>query len=306
MFAIIVNQILKMLLLLLLGYLCYRIGIIDQAGNRMLANLLLMVVNPILAVMSLQTEYSPRLVRGLLLTYLLAFLVHIGAILFTTVLIRSKDNPDCGIERFCSMYSNCGFIGIPLVQSVLGGEGVLYITAYMTVFNLFSWTHGLAIITGKASGKDLKKGLLSPMVIASCIGLILFFTQIRLPSVLADSLNYVAGMNTPLAMIIAGTSVAQSDLLGMLKQKRLYLVCAFKLLAIPALVLAALACFRIESTVAYTILIAAACPVAATGTAFTLRYQKNYRYCSELYAFSTVLSLVTIPLFIFAADHLII
>lgn len=305
MFLIIVNQILKMLLLLLLGYLCFKTKLIDQNGNKALANLLLMVVNPILAVTSLQMEYTPHLAKGLLIAYLLAFLTHCVAALLTTILIRKDDNPDCNIERFCCMYSNCGFIGIPLVQSILGSEGVLYLTAYMTMFNIFSWTHGVVIMTSSSSLKDLKKGLLSPMIFSCSIGLILFFGQIRLPGLLLDSMDYVAAMNTPLAMIIAGISVAQTDLLKMLHNKRLYLISFGKLLIMPALVLAVLALIHVDSTVAYTILVAAACPVAASGTAFALRFHKNYSYASELYAFTTIASLVTVPLFVYAAEHLL-
>ena len=79
MFVIIVNQILKMLLLLLLGCLCFRMRLIDENGSKVLANLLLMVVNPMLAIVSLQTEYSAHLAQGLLVAYLLAFLTHLVA-----------------------------------------------------------------------------------------------------------------------------------------------------------------------------------------------------------------------------------
>ena len=305
MFVIIVNQILKMLLLLLLGCLCFRMRLIDENGSKVLANLLLMVVNPMLAIVSLQTEYSAHLAQGLLVAYLLAFLTHLVAAILSTVLIRTTGNPDCGIDRFASMYSNCGFIGIPLVQSILGNEGVLYLTAYMTVFNFFSWTHGIMIMTGTFSLKELKKGLLSPMIFASILGVVFFFGRIHIPYLLLDSMNYVAGMNTPLAMMIAGISVAQTDLFGMLKNKKMYLISLLKLLVLPAIVLIGLAAAHLPSTVACTILVAAACPVAATGTAFALRFQKNYRYASELYAFTTIASLVTIPLLMFVAERIL-
>ena len=305
MFVIIVNQILKMLLLLLLGCLCFRMRLIDENGSKVLANLLLMVVNPMLAIVSLQTEYSAHLAQGLLVAYLLAFLTHLVAAVLSTVLIRTTGNPDCGIDRFASMYSNCGFIGIPLVPSILGNEGVLYLTAYMTVFNIFSWTHGMMVMTGNFSPKELLKGLLSPMILSSLLGLLLFFAEIRIPALLADSMNYVASMNTPLAMMIAGISVAQTDLFGMLKNKKMYLISLLKLLVLPAIVLIGLAAAHLPSTVACTILVAAACPVAATGTAFALRVQKNYRYASELDAFTTIASLVTIPLLMFVAERIL-
>lgn len=182
----------------------------------------------------------------------------------------------------------------------------MYLTAYMTVFNILSWTHGVALMTGKASVKDLKKGLLSPMIVASVLGLILFFARIRFPAVISDTLNYVSNMNTPLAMMVAGISVAQTDLLGMLRRKRLYLITAIKLLIMPLFTLALLLVFRVDSTVACTMLILSACPAATTGTAFALRFQKNYRYASEIYAFTTLCSLITIPIFVYAAERLLL
>lgn len=305
MFIIIINQILKMLLIMLVGYVCYRVGLVDQPGNKTLANLLLMVINPIVALMALQTEYRPELVSGLLTAYLLAIITHIIGVILSNILIKRTGNPDYSIERFSAMYSNCGFIGIPLVQSILGSEGVIYLTAYMTVFNIFSWTHGVVLMTGKASWKDLKKGLLSPMLIACIVGPILFFTHIRFPAVIGDSLNYIGAMNTPLAMLIAGISVAQTDFLSMFKKKRLYVITLIKLFVLPLIMLGILVLIRVNTTVAYTILVASACPVAATCTAFSLRFQKNYRYASEMYALSTLCSLISIPVLIYAAERLL-
>ncbi len=306
MFSIIITQIIKMLLLLLVGYACCRFRLIDQNGNKSMANLLLMVVNPILAITALQADYDPRLVKGLLTSFALALAAHLIGIALSTVLIRKTGNADYSIERFSAMYSNCGFMGIPLVQSILGSEGVLYLTAYITVFNLLSWTHGMILMTGNTSWKDLKKGLLSPMILASMIGLILFFTRIRFPALIGDTLDYIAGMNTPLAMIIAGVSVAQTNLPAIFRNKKLYLVSFLKLLLMPALVLAALLALRSDSVPACAILIAAACPAATTCTAFALRFQKNYRYASEIYAFTTLSSLATIPLFVYAAERLLV
>lgn len=302
MAILIINQILKMLIILLIGYFCYKLKLVDQHGNTIMANMLLMVINPLVAVMSLQIDYRPELMRGLLITYLLAFAAHAVAILVSQLLIRKTGNEEYSIERFSCVYSNCGFIGIPLIQSILGGEGVFYLTAYMTTFNILSWTHGVSLMTGTFSVKSLKKGLLSPMIIACAAGLLLFMLQIRLPSVPADAFNYVANMNTPLAMLIAGISVAQTDLIKMLKNPRIYLISALKLLVVPTLVLIMLILIPVERNIALTILIASACPVAATGTAFSLRFNKNYRYSSELYSFTTLASLVTIPVFVYAAE----
>ena len=155
MFILIFEQLVKMFFIMVLAFICYRIGLVDQNGNKNVSNLLLMVVNPILIITVYQTSYDPELVRGLLFAFAAAAVTHVLGILISGVLIRSGGGADTCIERFSAMYSNCGFIGIPLIGSVLGDTGIFYISAYMVIFNLFSWTHGVMLMEGKFSLKAL-------------------------------------------------------------------------------------------------------------------------------------------------------
>ena len=303
MFILIFEQLLKMFFIMLLAFICYKIKLVDQNGNRSISNLLLMVVNPLLIITVYQdTKYNPNMVRGLLLAFAAALAAHILGILISTFLIRPSSGPDCSIERFNSMYSNCGFIGIPLVNSILGSSGVFFITAYMVVFNLFTWTHGIILMEKKCSLKNMKEGILSPMFLSTLAAVALFFLRIRIPSVVLDSMNYVADMNTPLAMMVAGFSVAQSDLGKMLRNLRIYFISFIKLILIPVLMIAVLKLMSLPSEVATTILIGAACPAATTGTMMAIRYRQNYTYSSELFATTTVLSIITIPAVVFLAE----
>ena len=302
MFILIFEQLLKMFFIMVLAFVCYRIRLVDQNGNKTVSNLLLLVVNPILIITVYQTEYDPELVRGLLLAFAAAAATHILGIIISTLLIRPKAGADYCIERFNAMYSNCGFIGIPLINSVFGGNGVFYITAYMVAFNLFSWTHGVILMEKKCSLKNMKEGVLSPMFLSTIAAVVLFFLGIRIPSVVLDSMNYVADMNTPLAMMVAGFSVAQADLGKMLRNTRIYFVSFIKLILIPLLVIGVLKLMALPDAVAVTVLIGAACPAATTGTMMAIRYRQNYTYSSELFAMTTVLSVVTIPAVIFLSE----
>ncbi len=314
MFSIIFNQIVKMLLILILGIICARVGLIDEKFNSKLADLLLLVINPIVVFSSLQNDYQPEIARNLLIAYGIAVLLYVVMIPLSRLLIRKKGNENYEIERLCVIYANCGFIGIPLVQSILGKEGVLYLSAFITVFNVLLWTHGVSLLTGErivkkgdflGSAKSFLKSLCTPMIFACVFGLLFFVLQIRLPEIVTDTLDTVGNMNTPLAMIIAGAAVAEVSLKDMLKNVHVYINAAIRLLLMPAIIFVILLLLPVTSTVAYVALIAAACPTAAACTAFALRYKKNYAYTSELYAFSTVLSLVTIPLFIYIAERLL-
>lgn len=301
MFTLIFHQLLKMFLIMILAFICYRAKVINQEGNKNLSNLLLMVVNPCLVITTYQIDYDPRLVKGLLISFLAAFAAHIIAILIARLFISSANNPEYCLERFAAIYSNCGFIGIPLIYSILGSEGVFYITAYMTIFNLFTWTHGLILMEGRFSAAKLREGLLSPLVIATCIAMILFFFQLRIPETVLSSMGYVADMNTPLAMMIAGFSVAQADLKKIFGNLHIYRVLLLKLLIVPFAVMPLLVLTGIPSEIAYPMLIASACPTATTTTLLAIRYNKNYTYASEIFSVSTLLSMISIPFITYIA-----
>lgn len=305
MFILIFEQLLKMFFIMVLAFVCFKIGLVDQTGNKTVSNLLLLVVNPILIITVYQTKYDPALVRGLLLAFAAAAATHVLGILISTALIRPKIDTDYSIERFNAMYSNCGFIGIPLIGSVLGDTGVFYLSAYMVMFNLFSWTHGVILMEKRFSFKNLKEGLVSPMFIATLIAVLLFFLQLEIPSVLLDSMNYIADMNTPLAMMVAGFSVAQADLKKMCRNLRLYYASAIKLIIFPLCSIALLMLFRLPSVISMTILIAAACPSATTGTMMAIRYKQNYTYSSEIFSMTTIFAVITMPVLVLIAEQIL-
>ena len=302
MFILIFEQLVKMFFIMLLAILCYKIKLVNQEGNKTVSNLLLLVVNPLVIITTYQTDYKPELVRGLLISFGAAVLCHIVGIIATTLLIRPKGSPDANIERYNAMYSNCGFIGIPLISSVLGSNGVFFLSAYIVVFNLFSWTHGVVLMEKKFSWENVRKGLRAPMVTATIIAVLLLFFRIRFPDVVLDSMNYVADMNTPLAMMVAGFSVAQTDILKMCTKLRVYFSCFLKLVLIPVIMIFLLKIIPLPRDVAMTTLIACACPAATTGTMMAIRYRQNYTYSSEMFALSTILAVATIPLIVLLAE----
>ncbi len=303
--VIALNQILIMFLIMLLGFFCYKIKVINHETNRKLSDFLLLIVNPLLIFNSYQRDFNKELLLGLEISFVLAFVSHLVAMGAARLLIRGKNKQDISLERFSAIYSNCGFIGIPLINSLFGSEGVFYLTAYLTVFNVLIWTHGVVLMTGKKDMKAILKTLVSPTFIAIIAGLVLFLLNVRIPEVLYRSMDYVASMNTPLAMIIAGATMAQSQLKKVLLKVRIYLVVLMKQLVIPAILVLLFHKLPIDNMILTTTVIAAGCPVAATGMLFALRFNKNHLYASELYSVSTVTSLVTIPILMFFAGFLI-
>ena len=150
--------------------------------------------------------------------------------------------------------------------------------------------------------KLLKEGLRAPMVIGTVIAMILFFTQIHIPETFAASMQYIADMNTPLAMMVAGFSVANSDIKKICTNIQIYRIALTKLIIVPLVVLLFLWIAPFNADIAYPTLIASACP---TGTMMSIKFDKNAAYASEIFSFTTVLSIITIPLIIFIAGYLL-
>ena len=194
-------------------------------------------------------------------------------------------------------------MGIPLVGAMFGSEGVFYLTAVITALNLLVWTHGVLSFTG-GSGFTVKgffKALCSPSIIAVPLGLLCFLLRLRVPDVVYNALDYIAGMNTPLAMIVAGATVAQTNLLKVFAKPRTYYISLLKLIVAPLLIVLAFSLFHLPTIITLTVALAMAAPAGAMGTMFAIRYDRNAPYASEIFAATTILSALTLPLIVWVA-----
>lgn len=299
-----ISQIIIMFVLILVGIISYKIKLIDNETNKKLADIVLLLVNPMVIIMSYQRKFEATLLSGLLISFVLAIATHLICILLSMILLR-KRGADLSIERFAVIYSNCGFIGIPLVNGILGGEGVFYLTAYITIFNLVVWTHGMVSMSGKYNKKSIIKAILSPSVLSIFVGFLLFICHITLPEIIGKSISYIGDMNTPLAMMVAGVTIAQTNIFKVFVKIRALYISLFKLILIPIGMLMIFRFFNIPDIVILTSILACACPTAATINLFSIRYDKNYIYASELFAITTILSIITIPVVMLLAKLIV-
>ncbi|MGN1134293.1 MAG: AEC family transporter [Oscillospiraceae bacterium] len=294
-FGILISKrIIIMFIILIIGAVCYAKGLITKEGTKQLSNVELKVVNPLLIFMSYQKDYDSKMTHNLIWAFALSAISFAITIALSYLLVSKKSHGYI-VERFSVVYSNCGFIGIPLINGIFGSEGVLYLTAYVTFFNLLVWTHGLMSMKQKADFSSAVKAFKSLSVIAVFVGLLCYIFQLKLPSLPSQAFQYIADMNAPLAMLIAGATAAQSNILSVFKKPRNHLICMYKLLLVPIITFVIIRLFNVPTIVTATITIASACPVATTGIMFAITLDKDAEKCSELFTMSTLLSLITLP-----------
>ncbi|MHB8130833.1 MAG: AEC family transporter [Mobilitalea sp.] len=321
--GITINQILIIFIIIFIGVICYKIKLIDDVMNSKLSNILLMLINPMVIFVSYQRAFSLNLLEGLLISLLLATVTHVMSIIISCLLLKRKkrkkitidgivikkwiDNEDVEVERLSTVYANVGFMGIPLVNGIFGSEGVFYVTASITIFNIFLWTHGVIMMTGSSewSLKSMLKKLRSPSILAIVIGLTFFLLQIRVPKVMYEAFNHIASINTPFAMLIAGVTIGKTNILKLLTKFRVYYVTFIKLLLIPLLLMLIYSRFPINETVLITAIIMAAAPSAVTGTLFSIKYEKNSVLAAEIFTITTLLCAITIPLIVMLTGYII-
>ena len=306
MFIIICKQVIKMALMIGLGALCYRKKLISHEGSVTISNLLLLVITPALIITSFQLDYERRILYGMLAALLLSVISHVIGIVLCTLVLKKDPADHYVIERFSGVFSNCGFMGIPLINALFGAEGVIYLTVYIALFNTLTWTYGYGLMTGSHSLREMKGGLRSPVIFSIVIGILLFILRIRLPEIIFDTGSYIASMNTPAAMLLAGATLAESDLATALRNRGVYRVALLRLIIIPLLCLLAFMLLPVDPQIRCIILIATACPAATNSTLFALRFHKDYVYSSQIFALVTAFSLITIPLMVLVCEYAIL
>ena len=205
-------------------------------------------------------------------------------------------------ERFGVIYSNSAYMGIPLLLATVGPTGVFYSSAFMVAFNVMTWAQGATMLTGQRSLRQVLRALVTPVTFSILISLPMFFFRIRLPQPVGDAIGYLASLLTPLSMLVSGVFIAQTNLVQAFTSLRVYAVSALRLLVIPAITLFALWVLPIDGDLKLTMLILSAAPCATGTMLFASRFGGDVQRASGVFAVSTLLSIVTMPLLIIVAE----
>ena len=296
--SILLRQIAIMALLMAVGILLSRRGFLSPQGTKDLGAILLRIIIPCVIVKSYITTYSRERLLELALSAGLALVAFILAMGIAYLVYGKRRR----IENFAAAFCNAGFIGIPLAQAVIGDEGVFYMAASVALLNLFQWTYGVYIMTDRRDSISAKTIAKNPVVIAIVIGIALFLSRLPVPGIVTSTLGYIAGMNTPVAMILMGTYMAKLPWRKLL-DKRAYGCVLFRLVIIPAVVLLVFWALPISNqNVALAAYLAAATPVGANICVFAQQYDCDYEFSVVTVCLSTVLSIVTVPLMVSLAQ----
>lgn len=289
------QQVLILFILILVGFCMGKKKIIGDEAIGGMANMVLYIVTPAVIINAFRIPYEPSKLGGLALTALITIIVHVITISVVSLTVHHEDKSRECILKFSIVFSNCGYMALPLEQALLGSNGVFYGSAFVAIFNILLWTWGEGLMRGefKFTAKSL---ILNPGIMGTLIGFILFFASIPLPEFLGKPVEYIAALNTPIPMMIIGYQLSKSFVA--LKHPLEYICIAMRLVIIPLASLASFIFIGLKGDYVLSSFIAISAPVAAAGTMFAEKYNHDTGLSAALVSISTLLSILTMPLII--------
>lgn len=298
------QNVLTLFLLIVVGIFCQKGKVLNETTVKECVNLVLYFANPCIIIQSCAREFDPTMLRGFLLA-LVAALVHHGILIaIAHGVFRDKAEERRRLLRYALVFSNAGFMAIPLQKAILGDEGVFYCAAYVIIFNIFNWTYGVAEISGDKTQFSPKKLITNPGIIGVTIGMVVFLCQIPLPDLVLNGIGHMATLNTPLPMLIVGYYLAQTDLRAAMKDLRSHLCIFLRLIGAPLLAMFLLLLCGVRGTVLTSLMICISTPVATTTTMFATRYDRDPLLSVNLVSVSTLFSVITMPVMVALTNYL--
>ena len=292
------TQVFILFILISLGYFGGKIKMITENGVKSINEIMLYFVTPCVIINAFQREYDPLLLHNLLFSILASIISHAVCYLVGFALVRDKDEATRKVKRFAIAYSNCGFMGLPLIDALVGSEGVFYGAGYLMVFNILTWSYGQYTMGKSQGGFNLKKAFLNHGVIASVIGFIFFITSFKLPVLIIEPIKYLSALNTPLPMLIIGYTISSFALKENLNIKEEIVPIISRLIICPLIILGIYYAIGIRGTLLISSMIAVCAPVAAITAMFSIKYDGNVRLASKLVAVSSLFSIITMTLIV--------
>ena len=297
-------QVLTLFLFMSFGFVGGKKNIITQSGSKVLADVVLMFVTPCVIINSFRRPFNSGELKKLLLCFALILAIHIISILAAHLIFKGDDEKRKRVLRFATVFSNAGYMGLPLQEAVLGADGLFYGSIYVSVFNIVVWTYGVICMSGDKKLLSGKKVIFNPGILGTIVGFIIFVFSINIDGIIGDVVSGMSVLNTPLAMIVIGFYLSQNDIIKTFKDKTVYGVALLRLIVLPLIALLTLWLVGIRGPMLVAITIGASAPTAAATSMFATKFETDTNLSVNIVTLTTILSILTMPLIVAFAQTL--
>ena len=296
--------------IVVVGYIAGKWGYMGGTFDKKLSKVVIDITCPALILSSAMTGELPdrRYILPLLGISVLTYLLLTGvALLLPRFLTKKKD--DEGVIGFAMMFGNVGFMGYPIVASIIGHEAVFY-AAVLNVVNTFTvFTIGTMLVVGKNQStaaekemsrkKMLRKVLYSTPMLSAYLTMLIVALEIKdIPEFISQPLTMIGNITVPAALLIIGSSMSQLPLRALLGNGTIYATTLMRLAILPVGIHYLMTLLGFSSFVVGINTVVIAMPVATYGTILCLRHGKDTTLITEVTFITTLLAMISIPLLV--------
>lgn len=304
MFINVLTQVVILFILILIGFGLAKTRVLSDKSVSGMTDLVLILVTPCVIVKSFFREFNKSDLKDLLISFLLGVLLHLAFIVLSMLFLRDKNKDRQIVLQYAAVFSNCGFMAIPLQQALLGDNGVFLGSSFVAIFNAFVWSWGLLLMSGDKKTLKPLKIITRPAILALIIGLAVFLLSIPVPKIISEPVSMLAALNTPLPMIIIGFHLANSNVMKSFTDIKCIFTILLRLILYPAAAIVVMWLCGVKGNMLISQAICCSAPVAAVTTMFSSKYNRDTELSVNLVSLSTLLSLITMPVMILLAEKL--
>lgn len=297
------------------GFILRKTKLADNSFAKALSLFTLYVAQVSMILHGFIIDFNLNILKGVIQVFLLGLISHVVFYFLAKGLFKKAPDKIRRVLQFGVIFSNAGYMGIPVISDVFGEEYTIYATIYIIWFNVFAYSLGRLIYTNDKKYISVKKIFLNPAVIPITIGLVIFLTgagglflkATESGGILGEStkliyniITVLKNMVAPTSMMVIGARLADISFKGILKDKYMYPFVLLRLIVFPAamwVIMRLLFSFGIIThQVMSIVLILCSTPAAAITTIFAELYDGDSPYAGKLVALTTLLSVATMPI----------
>ncbi len=292
------SRLIVLFIYIVIGFIAAKVGKVDADVVKKVNTVLLYIGQPamiISSVLDTQLDMSFADVGGVFLLALVMQLILLGiAYIFTPVYVR--DRSQRGLFKFMTAFGNTGFMGFPVITALFGEDAIFIAAIFLIPFFLASYSIGIIQIKGRQGEGKLSFGfLLNPAIVATVVGVVLFFLRLPIPGEIMDACSGLAGILIPLSMVAIGANIGMRKISELWADWRMYVLSLIKLIVCPVLMFFVCRLFVSNEVYLGIMVVSAAMPCAVLASMFATEYGTHIHEASRGVFITTLLSLFTIP-----------
>lgn len=293
------NQIAYLFLLIFIGYIIIKIGVITKNSDTVLSRMENYLFIPALVLSTFMSNFNVEKIKFYGEFFLVGFILCLVGIILAIILskIFFKDKK---IYAYGMAFSNFAFMGNAVALAIFPDLFTEYLI-FVLPFWIFAYLWGVPYILSeeqneKITIKQRLKAFINPMIISVFVGVLFGLINLNVPSFINKSITTLGSLMTPIAMIITGMTIAKIDVLKMLKKFSIYSLSLIRLIVFPIVGILLIKLLNISYNFSLCIIVVLAMPLGLNSIIVLNAYDKDISEASAIALVSHVLSIITIPL----------